>query len=356
MNILHTYPNYLDEIIRKLLSRNWLVHNFNIADDLEIYNISNYLYNKKNKGVTYNICLDLNIYQFIINAYKKNNAKDEFRDAIALIIFCQITEIELDPTQAVYEKINNRHDALIIDETISDLMLFYRINNTDTTSLVPYALGLSDTITIKQHHESNQTNIKESLTKHNRLTEWDSLYLIVIHLIYISLIPNISRLERIKKVVEWMIQEFRLSLVGITFAAIYFGEKPMKKMMKYRQADDSDTKKRSAFNMTWDLYNLNRYFRMWTESPFKQETMFASGDKVFNVILMKSIEIQKTGTLECFDEMLPQDVVTYIAKITSQPHMCSIKRVYGSEDWTPAYRTELIQKYESLIGITNNKI
>ncbi|WP_299489652.1 hypothetical protein [uncultured Shewanella sp.] len=350
MDVLYTYPSYLEKIVENLMKRNWLVHNFNNVDDFEIYNFSNYLYNKQINGVTYTIYLDLNIYQFILNAFKKDKPKDEFRDAIALVVFCQLAEIELDPTFAVYEKINYRNDEGVLDEAISDLDIFHRINNTDNSSLVLFALGDSDTITPQTSYLRDPIATKENLTKYRRLIEWDSLYLIVIYIVYISNISNISRVEKFKKVVEWMIAEFRLSLVGITFAAIYFSENPMRRMMKYKQSDNADSKQRSVFNMTWDLYNLNRYFRMWTERESNQEGMFVSGDKVFNTVLRKSIKVQQTGTLDSFNNFLPKDIVCYIDKITSQPSI-HFERVYESERWSASYRAELIKKYESLTGI-----
>ena len=82
MEALYLYPTYFDEIFQNLIKRNWLVHNFNDIEDYEVYDFSNYLRNKDENDVTYTIFLDLNIYQYIINSYKKEYAKDEFRDAI----------------------------------------------------------------------------------------------------------------------------------------------------------------------------------------------------------------------------------------------------------------------------------
>ncbi|MGN5182840.1 hypothetical protein ACTG1Y_11375 [Aeromonas veronii] len=353
MEVLYTFPEYLESIIKKLIDRDWIVHNFNLVDDLEVYNVSNYLYNKQINAVTYTIHLDLNVYQFILNAFKKNKPKQEFRDAIALVAFCQFAEIELDPTYAVYEKINYRNDAEVLDEVLSDLELFHRINNINNSSIIDFALGEIDTITPADSYVMDIPFIRSNLTKYRRLREWDSLYLIVLYIIYVSHIPNISRLDKLKKVVEWMITEFMLSLVGITFASIYFSETPMKRMMKYKVSDDPCSKQRSAFNMTWDLYNLNRYFRMWTERESEQESMFASGDKVFNLVLRKSIQVQQTGCLDSFRDFLPQDIVLYIEEITAQPDKY-FERAYNSGEWSPSYRDELIRKYESLTGIKHS--
>ncbi|ADN75785.1 conserved hypothetical protein [Ferrimonas balearica DSM 9799] len=350
MDAFYAYPSYYDVIIGNLIDRDWLVHNFNGVEGSEIYNFSNYLYNKEFKGFTYTIYLDLNIYQYIISAFKKANPNSVYRDAIGLIAFCQLSKIELDPTLAVYEKLNYRTDTETLDEVVSDLELFHRINNINNETLISYSLGERNDIIIPESYPIERELVKKDLTKYRRLTEWDSLYLIVLFIIYTSLNKESSKIEKFQTVVEWMIQEFRLSLVCITFAAIFFSDKPLKKMMKYKASSNSDLKRRSAFNMTWDLYNLNRYFRMWTERESKQEGMFASGDKAFNAILRNSINVQKNGNLSCFSEFLPVNVIEYIEKITSKPDS-HVKRIYSSDLWTPDYRLKQIEKYELLIGI-----
>lgn len=354
MTDLYIYPSEFEKIIEILINRNWIVHNFNNINDLDIYNFADYLYNKQVNGVKYTIYLDLNIYQFILNAYKKNTPKQEFRDAIGLVAFCQLAGIELDPTFAVYEKINYRNDDNeLLDEVVSDLELFHNINNTNNLSIIEFASGDVDIITPSKSYIMDSTVTKNKITKYKRLKEWDSLYLIILYIIYVSQIPKLNRLNKLKKIIEWMISEFRLSLVGITFAAIYFSEKPMKKMMKYKNTDTPLYKQRSAFNMTWDLYNLNRYFRMWTEREAQQEGMFASGDKVFNSVLKNSIKVQQMNCLDGFKDFLPQDVVNYLDKITCNPDE-HFKRAYQSQNWTPLYREKLIRKYESLTGIEHS--
>jgi hypothetical protein len=71
--------------------------------------------------------------------------------------------------------------------------------------------------------------------------------------------------------------------------------------------------------------------------------LFASGDRAFNFVLQLSIEIQKTGCMDCFNDLLPRDLVRYLEEITSQPET-HFKRTYGSKLWSPAHRADLIQK------------
>ena len=101
--------------------------------------------------------------------------------------FCHLSEIELDPTYAVYEKINYRTDDEALKEILSDLELFHRINNTNNDSLISYALKKQNTIIPYEKYDLDYNRLKNELTKYRRLTEWDSLYLIVLFIIHTSL-------------------------------------------------------------------------------------------------------------------------------------------------------------------------
>lgn len=123
-------PSYIEEIVESLVYRGWVVHAFNTSSDEDLYNPSNYLHNSEFDGSKYTLGLDLNIYQFLLNSNKKNHPKDNYRDAVALLVFCQITNIEIDPSYAIYEKVN--YTTSNLDDVITDLELFKNINNSDT--------------------------------------------------------------------------------------------------------------------------------------------------------------------------------------------------------------------------------
>jgi hypothetical protein len=65
-------PWYLDEVVERLVKRNWLVHSFDIED---LYNPAAYLRNAEFDNTKYILSLDLNVYQFILNIKKKKIQK-----------------------------------------------------------------------------------------------------------------------------------------------------------------------------------------------------------------------------------------------------------------------------------------
>ncbi len=255
---------------------------------------------------------------------------------------------------AVYEKVNYRTDKTLLDEITGDLELFHKINNATNECLGRYVLGFESYLKLENEYKINHDEVQSKLIKHRRLTEWDSLYLIVLFITHVSLNKALSNREKLRTVVEWLITDFRLSLVAITYVSVYFGKMPLKNMMKFKESQSPEYKLNNLFNMTWDLYNLNRFFRMWTNRDPTKEEMFASGDKAFNAILRNSINVQNKGDLSAFEIFLPQDEVNYLEKITANPNLY-FERAYNSDQWTIDYRTTLINKYESTLGVSSSE-
>lgn len=351
MDAIYTYPAYFEKIISRLIKRNWLVHNFENIEDEDVYNLSNYLYNKDFNGLTYTLHLDVNIYQFIVNSVKKRRPKSEYRDAIALVCYCQLSEIEIDPTIAVYEKLSYSKDESLLKEVIKDLELFNRINNIDDAQLIEYAFSEIEEIEPQNNFALDREKIGNNLTKYKRLLVWDSLYLLLQYITYISLDREKTNSEKLRVVVEWMITDFRMSLVCMIYAIVYFSKKPLRRMMKFKITDPPSIKKRALINMTWDLYALYKYFKSWTEKDDEQEIMYASNDIAFNNLLRISVDVQLSGNLFPLEDYVDMVELGYLEKITSKPDQY-FERIYGSENWNAEYRERLIKKYDSLLGIS----
>lgn len=350
MEILYSCPDYFVHIIERLLEKSWLVHNFPDIEDGKEYDFSSYLYNNDVNGVVYTVCLDVNLYQFILNSVKKRTSKQAFRDSIGLVCFCQLAKIELDPSIAVYEKLDYGSGQEKLTEITNDLELFHKINNISDDQLVRYFFGEIEQITPINEYKIGHKEIQENITKYRRLIDWDSLYLIILFITYTSLEKNKTRAEKLKHVIEWMIKYFRMSLVGITYAVVFFSKRPIRKMMKYKHSEEPLKRKKALYNMTWDLYAMNKYFQDWTKREDDKECLYASDDKAFNYLLKISVAIQNSHTIEPLREYLEGDDLDYIDKITKNPNQY-FDRVYDGEHWTPNYRKKLIDDLSKKIGI-----
>ncbi|EJE4537080.1 hypothetical protein ACE1K8_004559 [Vibrio parahaemolyticus] len=337
-------------IVKRLTDSRLVGHNFQNLDENDLYNPSNFKYQIENLGVAYTLNLDLNVYQFILNSYKKPVVKEQFLDAIALVVFCQMSGIALEPAYAVYEKIGYDTCDDKMNEILNDLELFYRIDSTDSDLLAQYALGNSQSYELGLVKPINKEFLAKELTKYHRLTEWDSMYLFMLKLACLHLESDDSPATKLISYIEWLVKKFRLSLVATVFAIVFFGKKPLPKMLKFKTSQTPNQKRASITNMTWDLYIMNEYFRSWVSQGSNQELMYASGDKAFLGVLNYAIKIQETGSLQCMHEHLSQELLAHLDQLTLNPSSIS-DRVYQSKEWTPDYRARLIGKYECQLGI-----
>ena len=348
MEMVFAVPSYLDEIVERMSSREWLIHNFNISNSDELYNPANYLHNIETENIKYIAHLDLNIFQYLVNAAKKNKANELFRDAVAYLVFFQIAGIEVDPTYAVYEKVN--YDAELTGAAISDLEIFNNINNHDTEELALYALGLSDSVSVSQMSSLNREELHQQLTRYKRLTDWDSLYLVILAITLTAIDSNIAKKDKLEAFINWSIQRFRFSLPGLVYAVVLFSNNPIKGMMKFGVKQDGQERARSLQNMTWDLYYMNRFFRLWVERETGQEQLLVSGDRPFSFMLKLAVGIQKHGNLDALYPFLGESKDA-VAEMALHPNSQKVERVYGSEQWGPEYRANLIKEFEAKLRV-----
>lgn len=329
-------------IIERLLVRDWIVHNFNLKDGQSFYSPGDIIYNVDVEDVIYTVYLDTNIYQFLLNSHKKKPTATT-RDAVSLLVFCQLCKIQIDPTYAVYEKINYTNNRA--QEAIKDLNLFHKINNSKTDSLIAYALGAAEGYPLGEHPGVEVDDMEKVLTKYSRLTEWDSMYLIMLACVSIS-IKSMSRKDKLKSFANWMVREFRRSLVGYIYAIIYFSHHPLRRMMKYKATDHRQIRKNQLYNMTWDLYIMNSFFRKWISNEKENEFVYATDDKAFRELLRLSIDVQIHAGFEPLRSVISQSDYHNLAEIWKMD-VSKEERVYQSGEWSPEYRAKLIKKFEN---------
>lgn len=327
-----------------LLRKDWIITSYDTEPD-ELYNPGNYLYNKMKDDVVYKLYIDRNIFSFLISSVKKSKPRKIYREAIALITFCQVAEILIEPCFAVYEKINYIKNTA--DEAVDELILFRKVDDTSNNILINYALSNVNSLKINTSDKDDKNELIKLLTKYEWLTEWKSLYLIVLKLVYINC-QDISTEFKANKFFNWMVEEFRLSLVSTVYAIFLFSSKRMKRMIKFKENDAKDKKKLQLKNMTWDLYYMNNYFREWQKKDMQEEFLFASDDKIIKEVLRASILVQKKQSLLALGNYLNSKEETWLNQIDNIISRTD-NRVYGSKEWTSEYRESLIKEKEALL-------
>lgn len=226
-------PGYYPDIVEVIRSADWLVHNFG-GKDVDIYNAADYQHNLQSEGVKYQVILDMNCLQYLLNITKRAQSNEVSRIAAAYLTFFRIADVQLDPTYAIYEKINYSGERA--DEAISNLEQFRGIDDHLLDELAAYALGFEQKLSVDPIVAPDRDDLRSKLLQYRRLTDWDSLYLCVLAITSVAIDASISRQRKLITFVNWCVSEFRFSLAALVYAAALFGRIPAKKMMKFKPA------------------------------------------------------------------------------------------------------------------------
>lgn len=341
--VIYQFPAYAQEIIDKIIKSDWLIHSLNIDNKNDIYNPAAYLYNEEFNGFDYTIHLDLNIYQYVISAFKKHKKNDLHRDAIALMVFGKFTNVLFDTTIAIYEKLNYLKQCP--DEHVDDLYLFRCIDNSDMEGLAKFALGYTDNVQLKYIPPIEKETLKLNLTKYNRLKKWDTFYVFILKITELVYFDKSSNEEKIDKFFKWCFSEFIYSIVVISFVIKLFGKSNFPKLMKYKPNLTTSQKKNAIINMTWDLFLIDKFFEAWANKEHNKQFIYASNDKPLKSVLELAISIQTKGNGNHLKSDLTPNLIQEINSLEYAMKLTEGRKINDITD-IKLYRDKLIKAFE----------
>lgn len=337
-------PIQFSEIIEQIRNQDWLICNFDASED-DLYNPAGYVYNSDLNGIQYKMVLDRNIFRFIVSSTDKKIPNEKQIASISLICFCQAADIIFEPNLAVYERLLPQRKN--IDDAVNELLQFYKIDNASSDSLMYFSLSESNKIELYPESRWDAENLQNQLTQYQWLAEWKSLYLILLKIVYFNSLKIDSK-SKLSQFIKWLVKDFRLSLVSIVFATFLFSSIRIKNMVKFKSRSKKENKLKQLYNMTWDLFFMNNFFRLLTNKEDKNEFLVATDDKVIKQVLRAAIDVQNEGSLGKLKSYLPTkehefvDIVEGIISNTKD-------RVYDSPKWSMDYREKLISQAEQLV-------
>ena len=347
--MVYHFPFYAERVIHQLSEEDWFIHSFPLSDEKNIYNPACYLYNADLHGSEYTIHLDLNIYQYVLNAFKKGKKSPLHRNAIALIVFGKFTNIKFDTTIAVYEKLNYQNRCS--DELIDDLILFRQIDNADMDLLAEFALGNTYDIALPKPAPLERSYLEAKLTEFHRLKKWDTLYALVLKVTELYFYnEDLSNEKKLEAFWLWCHEEFVFSLVATCFAIKLFGNKPIPKLMKYAPKFSAEINKKHLVNMTWDLFLIDNFFENWVKKPEHREFIYASNDRPLKDVLKLAIEIQNNGENSSLSKDLSEPLTKCFINMFSQEKTDLGRRITKVTDFK-TFRDGVINDYEVLLRV-----
>lgn len=350
--VLLALPDYYIEVARRLHAADWMVHNFRDADSNGLYNPASYLYNIEFENAKYVASIDLNILQYIVNCVKKSDQNPNYQDACAMLLFCRFANILIEPSLALYERINHgRGDA---EEALDDLAILRALDNSDPDRLAEYMLGNPLALKAVYLPDLDRVRIRDGLTRFERLTDWDSVYVLVLGAVSTFLDGNVQPANKFENYLDWMIREFRFSLACIVYAIRLFGRMPLPKIMKYKESQSKSDRRKAICNMTWDLFLVNQYLKNWVDPKKTREEVIFTQDKVVKELLRMAVSVQYAEDVEPLLKYLRASEALRCRELVDSANSRD-GRVYRMDVWTPAYRDSLILKLESDLGLSSEK-
>ncbi len=305
-------------------------------------NAASYQHNLQSEGIKYQVILHMNCLQYLLNLTKRAKSTEVSRIAAGYLTFFRIADLQLNPTYAIYEKINYSGERA--NEAISNLEQFRGIDDHSLDELAAYALGFEQTLSIDPIVSPDRDDLRSKLLQYRRLTDWDSLYLCVLAITSVAIDTSISRPRKLLTFVNWCVSEFRFSLAALVYAAALFGRIPAKKMMKYKSTETRAKKFGSLRNMTWDLYYVDRYMKSWVNKDPQVENLMLTADSGLKLSMELAVACQLAGDLE---PLRPHLADEYRSIDQAYKGRHSADRAYNSKQWGAEYRGNLIEKYET---------
>lgn len=338
---------YVKEIIYIVKKSDWLIHVLNFTNVNNLYDPSVYLCKQELHNRKYTLVIDTNIYRYLLNSAKNKNPDEKLhRESVALLIFCQLSGIEIYPLFAVIERLNENS----LDPTLNDLELLNRLNNSNADLLAIYALGKSESIELNDDIYFHLEETKQKLIRYKKQDEWNSLYLMALKICEIYSNNSLAHKDKLFLYVKWSLEDFRMGVPAIVFALVIFGKKPEKGMMKYKPNDASSVKKKKIENMTWDLFFVRNFFIMWTEKRDNQEFIFASNDNALKTVLRLSIQVYQNNSFEPCRSFVRELEFKELQKLFDIKNH-GTNRAYKNPDRTPEnwciHRKKLILELEN---------
>lgn len=292
-----------------LIRKNLCIFNFEERNLAQLYNPTDYRINQIQFGYQYTAVIDQNVFQQIISIGNGKSIDSRRQYAIAFLIFCQESDITIEPNMSIYEEyLNPSKDR---NKVIEELRRFYLIDHVPTGQLHELLQGKRTALDLPPI-EIESNGIQGDLDASLPLKRWNAMYLTILKIVDVHETQIGKRTEKICALLKWMTDEFYFSLIGLIFLAVLVGKAQISGHYKFDRKSNADKKKRQLANMAWDLYYCDTYLRKWVEDEPDHYWIYCSEDKVVLEMLRVAVDIHFQGDLSPLKSHLNVDEVQYI--------------------------------------------
>ncbi|KJS08815.1 MAG: hypothetical protein VR73_04345 [Gammaproteobacteria bacterium BRH_c0] len=203
----------------------------------------------------------------------------QFQIAAALLAFCQHMDIQIEPSIAMHELAHKQGN----EEAWNELAYVRAADNGDPIVWSSLGVGIFDPS--PQPGKDFYENVGDLSYP---LRRWNRNYIQVLKIAEIELYDlDLTPLEKIIKLIDWMESDFMLASPAAIFGAVYFAPRnpPRKKLIKNLRSSNRKMAIDGIKNAAWDLTHLSDFAKHVVQDVHGEyRYLFASFDKRLRLI------------------------------------------------------------------------
>ncbi len=218
------------------------------ADLFDAYSVRDYLYQKHIHGNDIHAILNRNLVSSLTGAARDGVVStDDGRQAIILLDFLRLSEVQLEPGISLAEYADTHHSA----EPVDELDLLRKIDDIPNDNLHDLALGRTDKVLIADSAYHGLTRLRSEIGKAEDIHQWNLHYGYTLKM-YLLHHKKLSKLDFVKEYQLWMWKDYAFGGVAFSFAATFASEK-FGRMIKGINSLNRDKLINGLRNAAWDM-------------------------------------------------------------------------------------------------------
>lgn len=187
--------------------------------------------------------------------------------AAAVLAFAQCLDITIEPSVAFHELAPNQGNDAAHDE----LAWFRLADDGKLQEWVDVALGQTDRI-----HTIGSPKSVEPLDLAKPLIRWRRNYAVMLKIAQLELTLDLSPIERVLRLFQWMYSDFIVAGPAAIFACIYFAplNPPRQGLLKSLRSSNRERALAGVKNAAWDITHISDFVRRINEEPEENPRRF----------------------------------------------------------------------------------
>lgn len=261
--------------------------NFRMEDTFDIVS---YLYVAQRHGHNFRVLFDRNLHTRIVNLAKgqplptDTESSKIARHSAACLAFCILSEIEVEPSMALYEGASTQGH----EHAAHEYRFFQIADNVDPQHYVDIALGRSDRLpTIHLSELGRAPEITSRVLRESNfektLTPWKPNYLYLLKTA--QLIRNgVPRRQAAENLLRWQAEEAFYNAPASLFCLAAMGHTPPNaRMIKKLFTLNTNELRKGLRNATWDVCIISQWEK-WLRAPESPSWLLSSNDYALRTI------------------------------------------------------------------------